>query len=195
MQPPPTAPTNQRPEPSPRPQRSPRLNPDAGQVCAIKGPPGNPPHQSDKTYRMARTYPLTVPYNQCHGSRADPLSFTSLRLADLRNGQSQYLSTMQQLVDALPKTEDPSLCYELQGHIARPGQKRLQHSKWAAIWWLLPSDGIFHCTSDSLQYFLTCQGRRVVLRGGDVTLPPLERYLTWVHDPAPPPTRYHSDLN
>ena len=27
-----------------------------------------------------------------------------------------------------------------------------------------------------------------------VTLPPLERYLNWEHDPAPPPTRYHSDL-
>ena len=34
----------------------------------------------------------------------------------------------------------------------------------------------------------------MVLRGGDVTLPPSERYLTWVHDPAPPPTRYHGDL-
>ena len=48
---------------------------------------------------MARTYPLTVPYNQCLGGGADPLSFTSLRLEDLRNGQSQYLSTMKQLVD------------------------------------------------------------------------------------------------
>ena len=27
-----------------------------------------------------------------------------------------------------------------------------------------------------------------------MTLPPLERYLNWVRDPAPPPTRYHSDL-
>ena len=27
-----------------------------------------------------------------------------------------------------------------------------------------------------------------------VTLPPWERYLNWVHDPAPPPTRYHGDL-
>ena len=64
----------------------------------------------------------------------------------------------------------------------------------AAIWWLLPSEGIFRCVSDSLQYFLTRQGRGVVLRGGDVTLPPGERYLNWIHDPAPPPTRYHSDM-
>ena len=34
----------------------------------------------------------------------------------------------------------------------------------------------------------------MVLRGGDVTLPPLERYLTWIHDPTPPPSRYHGDL-
>ena len=125
MQPPATAPANQRPEPAPHPWRSPRLNPEPGRVCTMKGPPGNPPHQSEKSSRMARTYPLTVPYNQYLGARVDPLSFTSLRLEDLRNGQSQYLSTMQQLVEALPKTEDPSSLYALRGHIARPGQKRL----------------------------------------------------------------------
>ena len=27
-----------------------------------------------------------------------------------------------------------------------------------------------------------------------MTLPSLERYLNWVHDPAPPPSRYHGDL-
>ena len=135
-----------------------------------------------------------MPYNQCLGNRADQLSFASLRLMDLRNGQSQYLSTVKQLVDALPRTIDPSSRYALRGHIARPGQKRLRHSMRAAIWWLLPSDGIFRRASDSLQHFLTRQGRCVVLRGGDVTLPPWERYLNWVHDPAPPPTRYHSDL-
>ena len=194
MQPLATAPANQRPEPAPRPRRSPRLNPEPDRAYAIKSPPGNPPHHSAKASRMARTYPLTVPYTQCLDSRANPLSFASLRLVDLRNGQSQYLSTMQQLVDALPNTEDPSSRYALQGHIARPGQKRLQHSMRVAIWWLLPSDGIFRCASDSLQYFLTRQGRRVILQGGDVTLPPLKRYLNWIHAPAPPPSHYHGDL-
>ena len=163
-------------------------------MCAIKGPPGNPPHPSEKAPRMARTYPFTVPYNQCLGDRADPLSFASLRLVNLRNGQSQHLSTLQQLVDALPKTEDPSSLYALKGHISCPGQKRLRHSMRAAIWWLLPSDGLFRRASDSLQYYLTSQGRRVVSQGGDVTLPPWESYLNWVPDPAPPPTRYHGDL-
>ena len=113
---------------------------------------------------------------------------------DLRNGQSQYLITVKPLVDALPKTEDTSSRFALQGHIVRPGQKRLRHSMRAAMWWLLPSNGIFRRSSDSLQYFLTRQGRRVVLRGGDVTLPPFERYLNWVNDPAPPPSRCHGDL-
>ena len=194
MQPPATTPANQRPEPTPCPRRSPRLNSEPGRVCAIKGPPGNPPHQSEKSPRMARTYSFTVPCNQCLGARADPLSFASLRLVDLRNGQSQYLSTLQQLVDALPKTEDPSSRYALQGHIARQGQKLLRHSMRAAIWWLLLSDSLFRRASDSLQYYLTRQGRRVVLRGGDVTLPPWERYLNWVPDRAPAPTRYHGDL-
>ena len=64
----------------------------------------------------------------------------------------------------------------------------------AAVWWLLPSNGIFRRSSDSLRHFLTYQGWRVVLRGGDVTLPPFERYLNWVNDPTPPPYQYHGDL-
>ena len=64
----------------------------------------------------------------------------------------------------------------------------------AAIWWLLLSDGTFRRSSDSLQYFLTCQGRCVVLRRGDVTLPLLERYLHWIFDPAPSPSRDHGNL-
>ena len=194
MQPPATAPANQQPEPAPRPRRSPRLNPEPDRACAIKSPPGTPSHHTSEPSRMARTYLLTVTFNECLGSRANSLSFANLRMVDLRNGQSQYLSTVKQLLDVLPKTEDPSSRFALQGHIARPGQKRLRHSMRAAIWWLLPSDGFFSRSSDSLQYFLTRQGRSVVLRGGDVTLPLFERYLNWVDDPAPPSSRYHGNL-
>ena len=144
---------------------------------------------------MARTYPLTVEYNECLGRKANPLSFASLRLVDLHNGHSQYLSTLGQLVDALPKTLDPASRFALQGHIACPGQTRLRHSMRAAMWFLLPSDGTFRRSSSSLQYYLTRQGRRVVLRGGDVTLPPLERYLNWVYETAPPPSRDHGKEN
>ena len=189
MQPPATAPASQQPESAFRPRRSPRLNPEPGRVCTIKGPPGNPSPQSEKSTTMARTYPLTVPYNQCLGARTDRLSFSSLYLEDLKNGESQYLSSMKQLVDALPKMENPSSRFALRGHVARSGQKRLRHSMRAAMWWLLPSDGEFCRSFHSLQYYLTCQGRRVALRGGDVTLLLLESYLNWVADPMPPPTR------
>ena len=162
---------------------------------AIKNPPVTPPHHSSKRSKMALTYPLTVSYNECLGRKANPLSFASLRLVDLRNGHSQYLSTIEQLVDALPKSMDPASRFALQGHIARPGQTRLRHSMRAAIWFLLPSDGTFRRSSSSLQYFLTRQGRRVVLRGGDVTPPPWERYLNWVHEVHPPPSRDHGKEN
>ena len=143
---------------------------------------------------MARTYPLTVSYDQCLGARTDPLSFSSFYLEDLKSGRSQYLSSLKQLADALPKTENPTSRFALRGHINRPGQQRLRHSMRAAMWWMLPSDGEFRRSSHSLQYYLTRQGRHVVLRGGDVTLPLLERYLNWVADPMPPPTRRLDDL-
>ena len=102
---------------------------------------------------------------------------------------------MKQLIDALPKTLDPASRFVLKGHIARPGQPCLRHSMRAAMWFLLPSDGVFRRSSTSLQYYLTCQGRCVVLRGGDVTRPPLERRLNWVPDPAPTPPRDHGKEN
>ena len=133
MPPPATAPASQKPEPASLAWRSPRLNPEPGHAHAIKSLPENLPHHSSKTSRMVSTYPLTVSYNECLGSRATSLSFTSLRIVDLRNGQSQYLSTIKQLVDALPKTVDPSSRFEIQSHIARPGQKRFRRSMRAAI--------------------------------------------------------------
>ena len=144
---------------------------------------------------MAHTYPLTVSYNDSMGSKENPLSFATLRLVDLRNGQSQYLSTMKQLIDTLPKTLDPASHFALRGHIARPGQPRLRHSMRAAMWFLLPSDGVSGCSSMPLQYYLIRQGQRVVLQGGDVTRPPLERCLNWIPDPAPTPPRDHGKEN
>ena len=161
MPPPAPVPANQQPETAPPRRRSPRLNPVQGHAHAIKGSSVTQPHHSSKCSKMARTYPLTVSYNECLGRKANPLSFASLRLADLRNGQSQYPSTIEQLVDALPKSMDLTFRLALQGHIALPGQTLLRHSMRAAIWFLLPSDGVFRRSSSSLQYFLTRQGRRV----------------------------------
>ena len=190
-----SAPANQQPVPAPPRRRFPRLNSVQGHAHAIKSPPVTQPHHSSKRSKMARTYPLTVDYNECLGRKVNPLSFASLRLVDLRNGHSQYLSTIGQLIDALPKSMDPASRFALQGHIACPRQTHFHHSMRAAIWFLLPSDGTFRRSSTSLQYSLTRQGQRVVLRGGDVTLPPLEHYLNWVHETAPPPSRDHGKEN
>ena len=99
---------------------------------------------------------------------------------------------MWQLIDTLPKTLDSASRFALRGHVARPGQSRLRHSMRAAMWYLLASDGVFSRSSLSLRYYLTRQGRRVVLRGGDMTRPPLERRLNWIPDPAPTPPRNHN---
>ena len=160
------APANQHPEPAPPRRRSPRLNPEPSQAHAILSPSeARPPHSANRS-KMVRTYPLTIGHNDSMGSKANPLSFASLRLVDLHNGRSQYLSTKGQLNDALPKTLDPASRFALRGHVARPGQSRLRHSMRAAIWFLLPSDGVFSRSSSSLQYYLTRQGRCVVLRVG-----------------------------
>ena len=165
----PAAPANQNPEPAPPRRRSPRLNPDLGHAHAIKSqPPARQLHSAPTSHtanrpEMARTYPLTISYNDSMGSKENPLSFASLRLVDLHNSHSQYLSTLKQLRDALPKTLDLASRFALRGHIARPGQLRLRHSMRAALWFLLPSDGEFHRSSTSLQHYLARQGRRVVL--------------------------------
>ena len=65
----------------------------------------------------------------------------------------------------------------------------------AALWFLLPSDGEFRRSSTSLQYYLERQERRVILRGGDVTQPPLESYLNCIEDPAPIPPRKANQEN
>ena len=141
---------------------------------------------------MARAYPLSLGFNQCLDAKEEPFAFSSVCIEDLRNGELEYLSTIEQLVDALPKTEDPASRFALHGHVTPPGHQRLCHSMRAALWWLLPSDGEFRRASHSLHYYLARQGRRVVLRGGDVTRPFYEIRMNWVVDPAPPASRQPS---
>ena len=66
---------------------------------------------------MARTYPLSLPYNQCLGAKEDPYSFSSVYLEDLRNGDAEYLSTVKQLIEAIPKTLDPNSRFALRGQV------------------------------------------------------------------------------
>ena len=83
-----------------KPGRSARLNP---QAYDIKSAPQAPAPQSLPNKIMARTYPLSLPYNQCLGAKEDPYSFLSVYLEDLRNGGAEYLSTVRQLIEAIPK--------------------------------------------------------------------------------------------
>ena len=55
----------------------------------------------------------------------------------------------------------------------------------ASLRWLLPSDGEFQSTPDGQRYYLARQGRRVVLRGGDVKAPLANSRINWVYNSPP----------
>ena len=186
-QPPPTAPVraNENSRTGHQLRRSARLTPRA---CTIKSPPPPSAPQS-LSKNMVRTYPLSLAFNQCLGSKEDSYSFSSVHLEDLHNGEMEYLVTVQQLVDAILKTLDPADRFTLWGQVTPAGHQRLHHSMRATLWWLLPSDGDFRRAPNGIHYYLSRQGRLVVLRGGDVTQPLYKSRINWIHDPAPPPPR------
>ena len=121
VQPPPTAPAraNETSWSGHQLRRSARLTPRA---CTIKGPPPPSAPQPLSKKNMARTYPLSLAFNQCLGSKEDPYSFSSVYLEDLRSGDMEHLATVQQLVDAIPKTLDPASRFALQGQVAPTGR-------------------------------------------------------------------------
>ena len=93
----------------------------------------------------------------------------------------EHLVTVQQLVDAIPKTVDPASRFTLRGQVSPTRHQRLHHSIKAALWWLVGPNGT--------HYYLARQGRRVVLRGGDVTQTLFGSRMNWIYDPAPPAPR------
>ena len=134
---------------------------------------------------MARTYPYLLPYRTCLGRLEDPCSFSSLYIEDLYSGQKVYVKHIQQIIDVLPKTMDPSSRFSLRAQVTPLGHQRMRDSLRTALWWLLPKDGDFRRASDGIHYYLARQGRSVVLRGGNVTSPLHESCLHWIHDPHP----------
>ena len=195
VQQPPPAPgrANENSRPGQQLRRSARLTPRA---CAIKSPPQPAAAQLRSESKMARTYQLSLDYNQCLGSKEDPYSFSSILLEDLHFGDQEYLITVQQLIDAVPKTVDPASRFALRGQVTPTGHQRLRHSMRAALWWLLPSDGEFRRAPNGIQYYLARQGRRVVLQGGDVTHPLYKSRMHWIPDPTPsPPHRTGQELS
>ena len=167
-------------------RRSARLNPTA--MCINSQPQAAPAH-SRTTHTMARTYPYLLPYRTCLGRLEDPCSFSSIYIEDLYNGQKVYIKHIQQIIDVLPKTTDPNSRFSLRAQVTPLGHQRMRDSLRTALWWLLPKDGDFRRASDGIHYYLARQGRRVVLRGGNVTSPLHESRLHWIHDPNPNQSR------
>ena len=167
-------------------RRSARLNP---QALHVKSQSQTAPAQSHATLKLARTYPLSLSYKTCLGHQEDPFNFSSLYLEDLHNGQTTYLENIEQLINAIPKSMDPASRLALRAHVTPPGHQRVRYSLRAALWWLLPPEGDFRRAPNSLHYFLARQGRCVVLRRGNITVPYCDSRLYWVHDTAPPPSR------
>ena len=167
-------------------RRSARLN---SQAFHVKSQSQTTPAQSLATPKMARTYPLSLSYETCLGHQEDPFNFSSLYLQDLHNGQKTYLENIEQLINAIPKSMDPASRFALRAHVTPPGHQRVRYSLRAALWWLLPPEGDFRQAPNGLHYFLARQGRRVVLRGGNITVPYYDSRLNWIHDTAPPLSR------
>ena len=132
---------------------------------------------------MARTYPYSLSYDTCLGPTEDPYSFSSVYIEELHSGQQTYIKHVQQIVDLLPRTLDPSSRCTLRVDVTPTGHQRMRDSLRMALWWFLPRDGDFRRAADGLHYYLARQGRRVVLRGGNVTSPLHESRLMWIHDP------------
>ena len=163
-------------------RRSARLNPTA--MCVNSQTQAAPAH-SRTNPKMSRTYPYLLPYRTCFGRLEDPCSFSSIYIEDLYSGQKVYIKHIQQIIDVLPKTMEPNSRFTLRAQVTRPGHQRMRDSLRTALWWLLPKDGDFCRAFDSIHYYLARQGRRVVLRGGNVISPLHESRLHWIHDPNP----------
>ena len=160
-------------------RRSARLNPTA--MCLNSQPQAAPAHSSP-TSTMARTYPYLLPYRTCLGRLEDPCTFSSIYIEDLHSGQKTYVKHIQQLINVLPKTVDPNSRFTLRAQVTPLGHQRMRDSLRTALWWLLPKGGDFRRAADGIHYYLARQGRRVILRGGNVTSPLHESRLLWIHD-------------
>ena len=161
-------------------RRSARLKSSA--MCINSQPQAAPAH-SKRAFTMARTYPYLLPYRTCLGRLEDPCSFSSIYIEDLYSGCKTYVKHIQQIIDILPRTLDPSSRYTLRAQVMPSGHQRMRDSLRTALWWLLPKDGDFRRAADGIHYYLARQGRRVILRGGNVTSPLHESRLLWIHDP------------
>ena len=162
-----------------------RLGPPLRRSERLKAASQTAPAHSAPTINMARTYPYSLSYDTCLGEATDLFSFSSVYIEELGSGHRVYIKHVQQIVDLLPRTLDPSSRYTLRTHVMPPGHQKMRDSLRLALWCFLPRDGDFRRAANGLHYHLARQGRRVVLRGGNVTSPLHESRLMWIHDPLP----------
>ena len=106
-------------------RHSARLNPTA--MC-IKSQPQTAPAHSRAHLKMARTYPYSLQYRTCLGCLEDPYSFSRIYLEDLYSGQRTYIKHIQQIVNALPKTMDPTSRFSLRAQVTPTGHQRMRDS-------------------------------------------------------------------
>ena len=109
LRPPPTpGRTNGNSRLSPPLRRSERLKTAARH---INRPTQAAPAHSRQSVNMARTYPYSLSNDTCLGPTEDPFSFSSVYVEELYSGQRTYVKHVQQIVDLLPRTLDPSSRY------------------------------------------------------------------------------------
>ena len=82
---------------------------------------------------MARTYPYSLSYDTCLGPTEDPYNFSSVYIEELYSGQRTYVKHVQQIVDLLPRTLDPSSRYTLRAHVTPSGHQRMRDSQDGAV--------------------------------------------------------------
>ena len=111
-------------------RRSARLNPTA--MCINSQPQAAPAHSRTHP-KMARTYPYSLPYRTCLGRLEDPYSFSSIYIEDLYSGQKTYIKHIQQIVDTLPKTMDPTSRFSLRAQVTPTGHQRMRDSLRTAL--------------------------------------------------------------
>ena len=74
------------------------------------------PAHSQPSINMARTFPYSLSYDACIGDDEQTYNFSSIYIEDLQTGRRTYIQHVQQIVDLLPRTVDPSSPL----HLARP---------------------------------------------------------------------------
>ena len=110
-----------------------RLGPPLQRSERLKTATQTAPAHSAHNVNMAQTYPYSLSYDTCLGPTIDPFSFSSVYIEELGSGHRVYIKHVQQIVDLLPRTLDPSSRYTLRAHVTPPGHQKMRASLRLAL--------------------------------------------------------------